>query len=331
MELKTPLFSIIIPVYNAIETLNTAIESILSQTYNDWELILIDDCSTDGSDKVEKQYARIYPQIKSINLSQNSGNAKKPRDIGVKMAIGEYIICVDSDDEIAANYLEIMHHLIISENADIVLPMVSFSEAGKLQLNSVIPSKAIMSKGIISGKDACLLTLLKWEICCGGMAFRREYYDVVYNQNPYYFMNSDEYTSRLILLQAERVVFSDALYVYWQYPTSITHKISTKIFDTVAVDLQLIDLVSKNFRGDIVYQICNKTYRNLWGLHKRFFRFSYMLTVAEKQNIRRKLMEYFYLLRQKYEYLSVPSRPRLLKSYALFYFLSKMAYLYRLL
>ena len=72
---KCLLFSIVIPVYNAEETISTTIRSIIEQTYPNWELILVDDCSTDKSWMIEENCARHYSNVFAIKTSVNSGSA----------------------------------------------------------------------------------------------------------------------------------------------------------------------------------------------------------------------------------------------------------------
>lgn len=98
------LFSIIIPVYNAEKYLNTCISSILAQTYTHYELILVDDGSTDQSSEICNRYAA---QDKRINvIHQKNGGVSRARNKGIDAAKGEWICFVDSDDEVKPNWLE---------------------------------------------------------------------------------------------------------------------------------------------------------------------------------------------------------------------------------
>lgn len=91
-----PKLSIIIPVYNAQNTLRKCLDSILEQEYTDYEIILINDGSQDSSEKIILEYEKENNKIKYIS-KENSGVADS-RNIGVKNATGEYIVFVDSDD-----------------------------------------------------------------------------------------------------------------------------------------------------------------------------------------------------------------------------------------
>lgn len=89
--------SIITPMYNSAGTISQTIESAVSQSYTDWELLLIDDCSTDNSLEIAKKYQARDSRIKVLKLDSNSG-AAKARNTGIKESIGRYIAFLDSDD-----------------------------------------------------------------------------------------------------------------------------------------------------------------------------------------------------------------------------------------
>jgi len=91
------LVSIVTPVYNAERFLEETIISIRKQTYKNWELLLIDDCSKDNSSDIIKKFQRIDDRVKYIKLERNSG-ASVSRNIGIKNAKGRFIAFVDSDD-----------------------------------------------------------------------------------------------------------------------------------------------------------------------------------------------------------------------------------------
>lgn len=114
-----PLVSIIVPVYNTKEELPIAIESLLKQTYHSIEILLIDDGSTDGSEKICDQYANQYDHIFVYHIP-NHGQGYA-RNFGVKKASGNWIVFLDSDDYYIDCAIEYMMFLREKFNADIVL------------------------------------------------------------------------------------------------------------------------------------------------------------------------------------------------------------------
>src|SRR5256885_546579 len=98
-EMKDPTVSVVIPNYNYAEYLPECIESVLAQTYRDWEIIVVDDTSTDDSCAVVKKYVAQYPEkIRLIHL--NGGPSGTPRAIntGVRAMRGQYFTWLSSDD-----------------------------------------------------------------------------------------------------------------------------------------------------------------------------------------------------------------------------------------
>ena len=94
---QTPKVSIITPAYNAAEFLPETINSVLKQTFSDWEMIIIDDCSTDNTFEIATNYSKIDSRIKVIQNNINSGVAAT-RNNGLDIALGDFIAFVDSDD-----------------------------------------------------------------------------------------------------------------------------------------------------------------------------------------------------------------------------------------
>ena len=111
-------FSVIIPVYNAREYLQECLESVIKQTYVDFELIIIDDGSTDGSGELCDDFAEIDDRIKVIH-QKNQGllNARKK---GVNNARGKNVIFVDADDWINKNELEIIAKYFKNNDVDMI-------------------------------------------------------------------------------------------------------------------------------------------------------------------------------------------------------------------
>ncbi|MBG9981679.1 glycosyltransferase family 2 protein [Aerococcaceae bacterium DSM 111020] len=95
--IQHPIISIITPVYNAATLLPDTIESVLQQTYTDFEMILVNDQSTDNSLAILEEYAQQDERIKVISLNENSG-AAVARNTGLDHAQGDYIAFIDSDD-----------------------------------------------------------------------------------------------------------------------------------------------------------------------------------------------------------------------------------------
>jgi glycosyltransferase len=126
------LFSIIIPVYNVEKYLNQCIDSVLAQEFTDYEVILVDDGSTDGSSAICDEYVQKYNQIKVIH--KTNGGLSDARNFGIKEAQGDYLIFLDSDDFWnGATILYEINKIIKKENPDLIITgyTLYFSEHNK--------------------------------------------------------------------------------------------------------------------------------------------------------------------------------------------------------
>ena len=124
----TPLLSVIVPVYNTKEYLGKCIDSILAQTYSDYELILVDDGSTDGSSQICDEYAKQNEKIHVIHKG-NCG-LLHTRKVGFDKACGEYVSYIDSDDYIEPEMYEYMIEKLCKYDADIAICNMMYDENG---------------------------------------------------------------------------------------------------------------------------------------------------------------------------------------------------------
>lgn len=114
-----PLISIIVPVYNTEKYLDQCIQSVLAQTYTHWELLLIDDGSTDSSGVICDKYAEQDSRIKAFHKA--NGGASSARNLGLDNATGEWITFVDSDDWVDKSLYNEMINKADDEHSDIVV------------------------------------------------------------------------------------------------------------------------------------------------------------------------------------------------------------------
>ncbi len=147
--MNDPLLSVIVPVYNAQETVSRALDSILGQREADMEIILVDDGSRDGSLKVIRRYAQRDPRI--LLISQENGGPGAARNAGLDRARGRYIAFADSDDAVPGNaYTRLLDAAV---DADLVIG----------RFNLITGAKAInrgyVRESLTLGKDAFLREL----------------------------------------------------------------------------------------------------------------------------------------------------------------------------
>ncbi len=118
---KIPAVSVIIPLYNSEKYIGELLESILAQTFQDFEVIVVDDCSTDLSAEVVKIYAPLFSgRLKLVKTKKNTGTPGEPGNLGVSLSHGKYLFILDNDDAITPDAIEKLYNIAENFDADVV-------------------------------------------------------------------------------------------------------------------------------------------------------------------------------------------------------------------
>ena len=133
--------SIILPTYNAEKFLERAVNSILSQTFSNWELIIVDDCSSDGTKDLILKLANKNEKIKYIFLEENSGSPASPHNVGFNYSTGDYIAYIDQDDEWLPHKLEKQLNLFLNSKKQPLGLVSCYFNVIDLQYNKKILQK----------------------------------------------------------------------------------------------------------------------------------------------------------------------------------------------
>lgn len=152
-------FSIIVPVYNASEYLDRCINCITSQTYSDWELILIDDGSKDNSWEIIQKYQAEDSRI--IGIHQENAGPGKARNVGIESVTGDYIVFIDADDYVDLDYLRLVEPL--AKENDLV-----FIDTLRVDLDGGVSKAEIMSENRYCDKDEIIRAMMTGKIPWGG-------------------------------------------------------------------------------------------------------------------------------------------------------------------
>lgn len=173
--------SVIIPVYNAEKTLKKCIDSVLSQTYTCFEIILVDDGSSDSSRKLCDNYHKTYQNI--LTVHQENKGVSVARNVGIEIAKGDYVFFLDSDDSIKKDLFEKYIFSIVNEKVDVVIGgLLQIDEKGNIK--GTIRNKEIGN----FGKEIWLQICTAFEIFgyAGGKMISRELIsnnDLKFNEN----------------------------------------------------------------------------------------------------------------------------------------------------
>ena len=139
MNENFPKISVIIPVYNAEKYFPVCLESLLIQTFTDFEVIVVDDCSTDNSVAIAENYLeRFGERLKIFSLEENTGSGAIPRNVGLEVASGKYIFFVDSDDLLIDVALEELYNCAEESGAEVVYMNCGFLCGAEIFPKSIV-------------------------------------------------------------------------------------------------------------------------------------------------------------------------------------------------
>lgn len=146
------MVSIITPSYNSSAFIAQAIESVLAQTYTDWEMLVVDDCSTDNSVEIIKRYCEQDVRIKYLKTDAPSGSPCMPRNIGIRNAQGRYIAFLDSDDIWLPEKLEEqLGYFVDADTAVVYSNYEKIDETGEREQRFVVAPSQVSYKELLKG------------------------------------------------------------------------------------------------------------------------------------------------------------------------------------
>lgn len=285
--------SIIVPIYNVEPYLERCIDSILKQTYQNIEIILIDDGSTDSCPAICDKYGKKYEQIQVIH-KENAG-LSSARNAGLDIMTGDLVMFVDSDDFIEADMLLELYNALIDCNADIsICNLRSVNEAGKEVM--LWPDDVI--------KDECIDNMRYWE-----KVFERHgtlYYVVAWNKlyrkkiwktirYPVGKINEDAFVLHDIVKQCNKVACTNYIgYNYVQRDSSImAYKRKTADFDLFGAWLKRIDYFKSIGRSELIKRQMSQYLENLLFLYE----------LCEKKDDKKNYIVYYNKYIDAYKYL----------------------------
>ncbi len=258
-----PKVSVIMPAYNVGEYIRTAIDSILGQTFKDWELIIADDYSTDNTVDIIENYCKERHNILLIKRFNNSGGARLPRKEAAYAATGDFIMTYDADDFLDKDYIEKMYNRLLETGANIVLSTLYFCNDKGEQNGYIIPSTSFPLKNTMSGKEATKLLLGEVAISVSGLLIERQkYLDNISSgesiEDNYSYV--DEIDQRRLLFSCEKVAFADTKYYYRQHAESLMHKKDIKRYNFLQTSRSIYEFAKRNYTEEPLFFKLQKDY-----------------------------------------------------------------------
>lgn len=261
------MISIIIPIYNAEKFLHEAIESIMNQSYQNFELILVNDGSTDSSDAICAAYAQKYQNIRHFK-KENSG-VSDTRNFGMRQATGEFLVFVDADDTLPPNALQNYMDEMTIHDADVIFSGYSYNYNGKL-----LPKLPRIRNGIYTYQelkprlldDGTLSGILFGSVC--GAFYKRSYimdYHIEFSKNVK--VNEDGLFNLNILFYCNKIqVIHTICYHYRQWKKQNVDKLQKDLrFDNCNREIMVL-LEKRKETDEFKVQLqCRQTSIAFWN------------------------------------------------------------------
>ena len=166
-----PAVSVIIPLYNAAKYVGECLDSLLAQTFTDFEVVVVDDCSTDKSVAVVERYAlKFGGRLTLSHMETNNGSGALPRNRGLQLSRGEYVFFMDADDSFTPTALEELYTLAKNYDADVVYCAQNFvtdADGSNRRLNNNhrsgnLVDKPTLETGNLAERVQRILTFRYW-------------------------------------------------------------------------------------------------------------------------------------------------------------------------
>lgn len=258
--------SIIIPNYNHSKFLVQRLESVFNQTYQDFEVILLDDKSTDGSLAILEKYSR-YSKVSHFIVNEiNSGSPFKQWQKGIKLAQGEYIWIAESDDFSETTFLENLVKILSSNVVLAFCNSVNVDEQGdKLGLNNWATSfdKLKWKLGYINDGKSEIKTHLRYRNCipnASAVLFKRDAVEDLFFEDSFYFCG--DWSFWLKLLHKGQIAFLNRPLNYFR-----KHAVSTRVIK---------DYENEKRRFQEYYSILI-SYNSLWNLLVNYKKYNWII------------------------------------------------------
>ncbi len=273
------MVSIIVPVYGVEKYLKECIESLIKQTYDHIEIMLIDDESKDNSAQICDTYAKIDKRIHVMH--KENGGAASARNAGLKMISGEYICFVDGDDSVKLNYIEKLVWLIEKYNADIAVCSYYYQYKDELVENINSYKEQVIAQVLYLKQF-----LTDWT--CGliwNKIFKREVLNNIFFQEGHKI--DDEFFTYKTVMQSKKIaLFDEPLYYYRMRASSVmnlSYTYSEQILeDKLDYLLERYKLVSKKYPELKKYYLENLV-DNLISLHRKAVQLPEIELLIEKE------------------------------------------------
>lgn len=232
--MKKTKISVVVPVYNVKKFLKDCVESLVNQTFDDYEILLINDGSTDGSDKICEELSQKYKIVKTYN--KKNGGLSDARNYGVLKSNGEYITFVDSDDYVHTQFLEKLYKGIEKGKTDISMCFYDKVPENAIITNCIINENTMIEEKEVDELFDILLTSNKSTPYETGTCklIKKTILEKV--KFPVGLLHEDTATTYKLFDNTNKIsIINEKLYYYRQREGSITHVFNEKRLDLIGI------------------------------------------------------------------------------------------------
>jgi glycosyltransferase involved in cell wall biosynthesis len=281
-----PIISVIVPVYNTEKYLSQCIESILTQSFIDFELLLIDDGSSDRSGEICDEYAKKDGRIKVFH-QVNSG-VSAARNLGLRNAMGKYAVFVDSDDYVKKEYLESLYaYTLGNSQVDLVIQSVE-----KVDINGTVKFSPL-PEHVLHKKDSYKI-LTEYAVLYAGYPFGKLFLCSIIKRYNIFFISDIFILEDLFFLLDytlhvnEIVITKESYYIYRaEISTSLSHSniktfdkellVFTSYFERIYKYKDIYDLDDSSLKKvlcsltGLFHRVLLSIYKNTYSMNERLF------------------------------------------------------------
>ncbi len=265
--------SVVVPVYNGADYIGETLESILNQDFKSYELVIVDDGSTDNSLEIIKN-TLSKSNIQNKVITQENKGVSNARNVGIENSSGKYVIFVDDDDIIASNHISCLFENI-RDNDGSFTEMLKITEDGEI-IDMQELYLAISSKSKISSKDLIKLELkmeIPFSFC--QIMYKKELLKEKFNEDFLYGEDTD-FALRNLTYMDYLGICPEPTYFYRQRENSATKKADFKRFEVVELFESLADYYLKRDFDDLADLIkTNRIPKAIFGNLMYFFYHNY--------------------------------------------------------
>ncbi len=283
--------SIIVPIYNIEKFVSRCLDSIINQTYKDFEIIIVNDGSTDNSGKIAKEYKEKYDD-KIIYIEKSNGGLSSARNVGIENASGKFIMFVDGDDWIECRCIEtLINYIELNKNLDIV--EFGYRSVNDYKVISEIKFKEKLIKNRNNVLNEYFFESEIVDMVCNKIYKKRLFEGIRFVEGK---IHEDYMITPELLLKAEKIlIVKEVFYNYYQRINSITNSNFTE------------KKLDRLFAGEYVVKFCKKNIIQFEDIAKIKFAFiciyaynelikSHNLSKKEKRRYKKIILDRFIAL-----------------------------------